>query len=101
MTPKEIFENRIKSRLSDAKDIGATYQFNITGDNGGNWFVDLVNGVIEETEKTDADCTIELSDSNFVGLVDGSVQGPVLFMTGQLKIQGNMGLAMKLNEILG
>lgn len=100
MTPKDIFETQIKARLDDFKDIGATYQFNVTGDGGGHWVVDLVNGTVEQGTK-EADCTIELSAENLVGMVTKQVQGPVLFMTGQLKIEGNMGLAMKLGEILG
>ena len=43
MTPKQIFEEQIAGRLSDpaqqeqAKEIDAIYQFNITGDDGGEW----------------------------------------------------------------
>ena len=48
----------------------------------------------------DADCTIELTSEDFVNLVTGKVPGPQLFMMGKLKIAGNMGLAMKLGQVL-
>ena len=47
MTPKAIFEEQISARLADpehgqkAKEIDSVYQFNVTGDNGGSWIVDL------------------------------------------------------------
>ena len=51
MTPKQIFEHQIAKRLSDpeqaakAKEIDAVYQFHITGDDGGDWIVDLQEAV--------------------------------------------------------
>ncbi|MGB0647954.1 MAG: SCP2 sterol-binding domain-containing protein [Bradymonadia bacterium] len=106
MTPKEIFEVRIAERLADpaqqdaAREIDAVYQFHVTGDDGGDWVVNLRDCVVSGGESDDADCTITLAAEDFVGLVDGSVQGPALFMQGKLAIAGNMGLAMKLGDVL-
>ena len=106
MTPKEIFEDQIASRLADpaqqaqAKEIDAIYQFNITGDDGGAWVVNLRDCVVSGGESDDADCSIELASEDFVNLVAGTVPGPQLFMMGKLKISGNMGLAMKLGQVL-
>ena len=101
MTPKEIFETRIAKRAPEATDIDAIFAFNITGDEGGQWVVDLKEGKVYEGKSADADCSITVSDDNFVKLVAGEVPGPQLFMMGQLQIAGNMGLAMKLGEVLG
>ena len=106
MTPQEIFEVHIATRLADpeqqiaAKEIDAIYQFHVTGDNGGDWVVNLRDCVVSGGESDEADCTITLAAEDFVGLVDGSVQGPALFMQGRLAIAGNMGLAMKLGDVL-
>ena len=106
MTPKEIFEDRIAGRLADpsqqeaAREIDAIYQFHVTGDDGGDWVVNLRDCVVAGGESDEADCTITLAAEDFVGLVDGSVQGPALFMQGKLAIAGNMGLAMKLGDVL-
>ena len=49
MTPQQIFEEQIAGRLADpaqqasAKELDAVYQFHVTGDNGGDWVVDLQN----------------------------------------------------------
>lgn len=107
MTPKQIFEEQIAGRLADpdqaeaAKELDAVYQFHITGDNGGDWVVDTRNAKVEAATRDDADCTITVADEDFVGLVKGETAGPQLFMMGRLQIAGNMGLAMKLGQVLG
>ena len=51
--------------------------------------------------KAGANCTIEMKDGDFVDIVTGKLNGQMAFMTGKLKIKGDMGLAMKLQKILG
>ena len=58
--------------------------------------VQLVLGTHEE-----ADCTITMESSDFIDLYNGDAQGAMLFMGGQLQIEGNMGLALQLGEIMG
>lgn len=105
--PKEIFESHIAGRLADpehaekAKEIDAIYQFHVSGDEGGDWIVDLRACEVKTGSTEDADCTIAVADSDFVDLVEGRVPGPQLFMSGKLRVSGNMGLAMKLGEVLG
>lgn len=107
MTPKTIFEDEIAGRLSDpsnrekAKEIDAVYQFNVTGDEGGNWVIDLKDPKVEAGTRDDADCTITIGDQDFVSLYQGTVPPPQLFMMGKLQISGDIGLAMKLTQVLG
>ncbi len=106
MTPKEIFETKIANRLASdsgkakAKEIDAIYQFNVTGDDGGEWIVDLKTATVSAGKAPVADCTITVGSADFVNLVAGTVPGPQLFMMGKLQIAGNMGLAMKLTSVL-
>lgn len=107
MTPQEIFETRIATRLANpeqaakAKEIDAVYQFNVTGDDGGEWVVDLKECKVYGGKAEAADCTITVGSGDFVNLVEGKVPGPQLFMMGKLQVSGNMGLAMKLGSVLG
>lgn len=107
LTPKAIFEEKIpegiKKDPSKAKNVGAVYQFDITGQNGGTWTVDLKaeppqvrSGTAEQPG-----CTITMVDNDFVDLVTGKLNGQMAFMSGKIKIKGNMGLAMKLNQVIG
>ena len=47
-----------------------------------------------------ADCTIKMDFSDFSDLIGGKLDGMTAFMTGKLKIEGDMGVAMKLQTIL-
>ncbi|MDP2330038.1 MAG: SCP2 sterol-binding domain-containing protein [Reyranella sp.] len=47
-----------------------------------------------------ADCTLKMDFSDFSDLIGGKLDGMTAFMTGKLKIEGDMGVAMKLQTIL-
>ena len=47
-----------------------------------------------------ADCTIKMSLSDLTDMIGGKLDGMTAFMTGKLKIEGDMGVAMKLQSIL-
>jgi len=106
-TPKEIFEKslpeRMKAKGDDVKKVNAVYQFIINGGNGGKWWVDTTKsgGEVGSGDKADAKCTITMSDTDFVDMVSGKLNGQMAFMTGKLKIKGDMSLAMKLGNVLG
>jgi len=65
------------------------------------WTLDLKNapGGVKSGAQGTTDCTIIVAESDFVNLMTGKANGQNLFMQGKLKIQGNMGLAMKLDKI--
>jgi len=103
-TPKEIFEKmeeRMRERAQDAKEVNAVYKFVLSGSQGGTWIVDMREdtlGVREGDEE--ADCTINMSDENFVKLVSGKLNPQMALVMGRIKISGDMGLAMKLGKVL-
>ena len=81
--------------------MNATFLFDITGDDGGQWAVKIADGAASVSEgPCDApSITLTMTDENFVGLVTGKLNGQTAFLTGKLKIKGDMGLAMKLGSI--
>lgn len=107
LTPKEIFEEKIAQRLAAnpqvAEKINSSYQFDITGDGGGQWAVDLTKKSDFVVPGTIADpkVTITMSSKDFVDLVEGRLNGQMAFMQGKLKLKGDMSLALKLQQILG
>lgn len=104
MTPKELFETQIAGRLNtdeSLKDFDAVYQFNVSGDDGGNWTVNLRDSVVSQGTDDAADCTIGIAGGDLIDLVNGDASGPQLFMGGKIAIEGDMGLAMKLQNVLG
>ncbi len=61
----------------------------------------LVNESGASVSDDEADCTISASADTFQEILDGSVNPTMAFMTGKLKLDGDMGTAMKLGSILG
>ena len=55
--------------------------------------------VISNDDKA-ADCTLNMAFSDFDDMINGKLDGMTAFMTGKLKIEGDMGVAMKLQSIL-
>ncbi len=95
-------ERVMKERPEPIQGMNTVYQYDITGDDSGTFQLLITNGtakVVEGTEET-SDCTLKLSDKNFKKMIMGKLNGTAAFMTGKLKIQGSMGLALKLEGIL-
>lgn len=85
-----------------AKEIGAKYQLNVTGDGGGEWFIDVSDSGPKCTAGNPggADCTITISTDDFQKLHENpETNGMQLFFQGKLKVAGNQMLAMKLKKL--
>ena len=60
-----------------------------------------INGSEVTTEDGDAACTISASMDTFQDLFAGELDPTAAYMTGKIKIDGDMSVAMKLGQILG
>ena len=103
---KKPFNEEIPSRLaahSDAaKEVGGTYQMNITGDDGGEWLIDVSDKGPSCTagKPGGADVTITLASEDFQKLMENPQANSMqLFFAGKLKVEGNQMLAMKLTKL--
>lgn len=87
---------------ADLGDLNASYLFKITGDEAGEWSVTIADGKGSVTDGAidSPECTITVADTDFVGIVRGSANAQMLFMSGKLKVAGNMPLALKLQKVL-
>jgi putative sterol carrier protein len=97
--PREFFET-LESRVDPAKAAGltASYRFQIEG--SGDWTVDVDDGKVTVTEDgPDADVTISTSTETFLKVANGDQNPTAAYMSGKLKIKGDMGQAMKLQKL--
>lgn len=85
-----------------ARAIGTRFQINITGDGGGDWNIDAspTGPSVHEGRTKPADVGITLDVKSAQALFDDPAKGMVMFMGGQIKVTGNMMLAMKLGELM-
>jgi putative sterol carrier protein len=96
----EFFEG-LPSRSDPEKIAGVnnTYRFDVDG--AGAWTVDVRDGNVDVTQDGGAepDVTIAVSEENFQKLISGDLNPTTAYMTGKLKIKGDMGAAMKLQKL--
>ncbi|TMK90397.1 MAG: SCP2 sterol-binding domain-containing protein [Actinobacteria bacterium] len=97
---REFFEG-LESRVDESRIAGMnnSYLFDIEG--AGQWKVVVDDGKVKVTEGSsgDVDCTITSSEENFERIVAGELNPTSAYMTGKLKVKGDMGAAMKLQKL--
>ncbi len=102
---QKLFNEEVPAKIAKnpdaAKQIGATYQFIITGDGGGEWFIDVKNSPsCAAGNPGSAECTMTLAADDFQKLMENpQANGMQLFFGGKLKVAGNNMLAMKLQKL--
>jgi putative sterol carrier protein len=99
MTVQEFFDT-LPERVDPAKTAGMnnTYVFDV--EDAGTWTVKVVDGAVQVSEGAeDADCTISASEETFAKIVAGESNATSAYMTGKLKIAGDIGAALKLQKL--
>ena len=96
---QEFFDG-LAAGVDPSKTAGMTnsYLFDIQG--AGQWLVAVDDGTVTVTEGGgDADTTIQASEETMMAVVRGEQNPTTAYMTGKLKIKGDMGAAMKLQKL--
>ncbi len=88
--------------LEQTKGIHALLQFSLSGDNGGNWGVTVDDGTVSVVtgQLTKPQLIIKASTGDALKLMQGELNPVGAFMTGRVKMVGDMALAMKLLKLL-
>jgi len=101
-TANELIE-RIRTRIADQRDlltsVGAVYKFVLEGADGGTYLLDLKESLSITTGDGAAGCTVRMTTTDFVDLFEGRANGQALFFTGRLRVEGDMGLALRLQTL--
>ncbi|EXL09534.1 SCP2 sterol-binding domain-containing protein [Aquamicrobium defluvii] len=87
--------NKLKAQVESA-GFSRSVKFD-TGSDG----VILIDGTSISTTDGPADCTIKLSLDDLESLLAGELNPTMAFMSGKLKIEGDMSIAMQLSQLIG
>jgi 3-hydroxyacyl-CoA dehydrogenase/3a,7a,12a-trihydroxy-5b-cholest-24-enoyl-CoA hydratase len=77
------------------KKVGVVYQFKLTSPDSV-WTIDTKNATVSQGQTAAPECTLELSDANFMAMCTGKADAQKLYFGGQLKISGNVMASQKL-----
>jgi putative sterol carrier protein len=101
-TAKELMlktHERLQAQAAAVAAIGAIYKFELSGDGGGTFVMNLKDAVgVSETNGA-ADCTVKMSAENYVDMLQGRANPQALFFQGKLQVEGDMALALKLQGL--
>jgi len=101
-TVKETFEQMPTIfRPERAAGTTATVQYDVSGEGGGTWHAVIKDGActVNEGPATNPNLTLQISAQDWLDMVSKKQSGQMLFMSGKLKVKGDMGLAMKLGSM--
>ena len=101
-TVKESFEAMAsRFRADKASGTSAVIQYDVSGDGGGTWHAVISNGTctVAEGPAASPTLTVQMSGQDWLDMLSGKQSGQMLFMSGKLKLKGDMGLAMKLGSL--
>jgi putative sterol carrier protein len=101
-TPQEVFDSmRGSFQAAKAKGVHARYQWDLSGPQGGQWWIDVDDGQYKmgKGKINNPSVTFVAKDKDWVAVSNHQMGGTWAYLTGRLKIRGDQGLARKLGEI--
>jgi len=97
---REFFEGA-ESRIDPTRTRGfrASYRFDVEG--AGSWQVEVDDGKVRiEESDAPADCVVRASEATFLRIVNREASPMTAFLTGKVRVEGDMGLLLKVREFL-
>ncbi len=104
-TMKEVvagITTTLQNNAAKNKGVNGVFQFDISGDDPMTFYFKLDDGAPSVAEGTadNPSITISMAAPDFKDMIEGKLNGTMAFMSGKLKLKGDMGLAMKLESLL-
>jgi putative sterol carrier protein len=98
----KLIETVLNENPNPIEGVSASYQFTIEGEEEGVYQLQIDSGkaLVKEQSEPPADCTLVLSLADFRKFLLGKLNGTMAFMTGKLKIKGDLSKAIKIESLL-
>lgn len=84
-----------------AAGLNATFQLELTGENGGLWNMVVANQQlkINEGQAPSPNMTVKMSAADYLAMVNGEANAMQLFMMGKVKVGGDMSLITRMQSM--
>jgi putative sterol carrier protein len=100
MTTAQEFFAGLEGRVDPSKTAGMNNSYLFDIDGAGKWLVDVRDGKVSVSEGGEsADVVLSASEETFEKIASGEQNPTSAYMTGKLKVKGDMGAAMKLQKL--
>ncbi len=103
MSPSEIIQQMPEYFLpQQAGNLNATYVFDLSGSEGGSFWVTIANSQVTTgtgTAPQPATVTFTMTDQTFVAIMTGVTNPVMAYMQGSVKIAGDLGIASRLSTL--
>lgn len=105
MTMEEIWHEinlKLNAEPTPITGMNTTYSFDLSGEDGGMFGLNIADGKAETIlgNPGDVDCALIMSVKDFKKLLAGNLNSTASYMMGKLKVKGNLGDALKLENLL-
>jgi putative sterol carrier protein len=105
MSVVDLF-NSMPARFQAEKAAGTAMGilFDLSGAEGGQWFVNIADGqlaVSQGAPATAPSATVKMTTEDFQALSSGSLNPMMAFMTGKVKVEGDLNSVMKFQQLVG
>ena len=104
MVPADIFA-RIPENFNaeKAEGVNMTLVFSLSGENGGDWTVKIADSKVDVNEGAapDPSATISMDGDDYVKMMNGDLNPMMAFMSGKVKVDGDLNSVMKMQSIFG
>jgi len=91
---------KLNNKPEKLAGLDCVYQFKV-GASAYNVTLKGGKATVAPGEGVSPNCTVTMADADFLEMVSGKLNGQMAFLTGKLKVAGDMGLALKLGSFLG
>jgi putative sterol carrier protein len=103
-TPEEVFDAmQAHFRPEQMNSLNAVFQFDLSGEGGGQWYATINNGNLQVERGLAAapNVTFGASANDYVAIANGELNPLNAFMQGRVRVKGDMGLVMRMQSLFG
>ncbi len=98
---RQIFDGMPGAFQPDrAAGVNTVIQYDISGEGGGKWYAEIADGrcAVKEGQHPAPKLTLTVDAQDWIDMVTGKLNGQQAFMTGKLKLKGDMAMAMRMSN---